>query len=207
VPRSSKQLKSRSLSAMTTGGTPPAGGSDSSSTTSATCAGDACHSSSASRSGGGASDATRSASSSRRGSVDRAHVPIWERSSTASPGDSRRAAAAAAAAASSPKVLHSVPLTTFSPTLGGLGPTLAAGVALRKTHGHGCSGTRTLVLWFATPRRVMCHLPATMSPCMQSWPSSGQTPRQLVAQAAAAAGAWRPAGRARAARVHLVAAA
>lgn len=73
--------------------------------------------------GGGSSGSN---SSSRRGSGDKPHVPIWERSQPNTAAESRRAAAAAAAAAA-PKVMQPVALKTFSPTLGSLGPALTAG--------------------------------------------------------------------------------
>lgn len=61
--------------------------------------------------------ASSSTSSSRRGSGDKPHVPIWERSLPNAPVESKRAAAG-------PKVLQAVALKTFAPTLGSLGAML-----------------------------------------------------------------------------------
>lgn len=70
--------------------------------------------------GSGVSSCSSSNSSSRRGSGDKPHVPIWERSLPSGPAEARRTAAAAAG----PKVLQTVALKTFSPTLGSFGPML-----------------------------------------------------------------------------------
>lgn len=66
----------------------------------------------------GPGSCSSSNSSSRRGSGDKPHVPIWERSLPSGPAEARRTAAAAAAG---PKVLQTVALKTFSPTLGNFG--------------------------------------------------------------------------------------
>jgi hypothetical protein len=67
--------------------------------------------------GSGPPSCSSSASNSRRGSGDKPHVPIWERSLPSGPAESRKAAAAAAG----PKLLQAVALKTFSPTLGSMG--------------------------------------------------------------------------------------